>query len=801
MPTHDSSRGRRIAAVLIGLVLSTTDLASAASLHAVSTAAHIEEASHSLAIDWDGMVARVESTQVLVNTGRNTEEALYTFDLPAAAAVTGVSVEIDGHAKTVVAPVAAEAALHFAPGTAELHQKGAAPDVALLRLLGRSSDPSGEELARYELRVYPLPAGKAVTVRTTWVAPLRYHDGRLSLRIPARGDDANLVNQKIDLTLRPPVTARRLGAVYGDGKLLAARAGKGPTRLRFAGRLHGDLVIEAIPEFDSYATPHQARAVASFTTVPITKRFGVLAVSLLAPPPRGNAQLDFERVVVVADVSRSMGPAERAATSTMTEAVLAALPAATRVELVTFDRTARAAFPGFRDNDTATRQAVTAALASAARGDNGSDLGAALDVTRQLIASARQSLRPGEGIERYVRAANLIVLVSDGMVPLELDGGRAADHLGTLLDQCEVAAITIVPDQAPAPDDDDGVLPSLAARTHGRAISVRAGAVAARQSSIAAEIARPLPLRATRVEVAKQTTVAEDDLILPERLDAGGGLVQLGWYHGAAPVRLVLQAEADSGPVRISAVRDRGLIEHSALALAVVRAEVELSAIRPTGEDQESTALTERARRTPVVTSFGSLVALDSRDGFARDRLAMMKKWDSTTYFRLPPPPELEAGHRFEPYQTAMWSSASAAAPSSAHYRRTGELDQAIIGRLIERHVLPKAKACYDRALRQHPRMTGSLVVVIEIARGEVQFAETVESTFAGSGIEACVTNAAYSIPVPRVALGDDPETIGVARYPLAFRPRGQHGAVEHVTDHTNGQVDIDLDQPLGDLP
>jgi hypothetical protein len=363
-----------------------------------------------------------------------------------------------------------------------------------------------------------------------------------------------------------------------------------------------------------------------------------------------------------------------------------------------------------------------------------------------------------------------------------------------------VAAVTIVPDDAPAPDDDAGAIAALAGRTRGRAIALRAGEVAARRADLAAELSRPRPLRAPTAVTGKATAVDAGELSLPDRIDAGGGAIAFGFYRGAAPTRLAILAEGAAGPVRIAALRDDGLLAAAALPLALVRAELDGIALDPDAADPAAASLTARARRTPAVTSFTSLVALLARDRFARDRLAMMRKWDAATFFRLPPPPELDPGHAFAPFVGDPLPTAGPGGAPAGGARRTGELDRDTIGRLIERHVVPAAKACYDRALRQQPALTGSLVVVLEIARGEIQLAHAVDSTLAGAGLEACVTDAAYAIPVPRVALGDDPETIGLARYPLVFRVRGDRGAVEQGPDYDLGEIEIDLDDPLGGL-
>ena len=180
-------------------------------------------------------------------------------------------------------------------------------------------------------------------------------------------------------------------------------------------------------------------------------------------------------------------------------------------------------------------------------------------------------------------------------------------------------------------------------------------------------------------------------------------------------------------------------------------------------------------RRAGVVTRHSSLVLLDGADRFARDRLAMARTWGAGTFFRLPPPPERAAAHGFRRFERRVPPDRHAADTPS---RRTGQIDAQIVARLLDRDVKPMATRCYQDALRRAPDLAGAMTVVLELARGEVQHAEVQRSTLQNAGVEACVARAAYSIQVPRVALGDDPETISVVRYPLELRQRPRGDAV-----------------------
>jgi hypothetical protein len=105
------------------------------------------------------------------------------------------------------------------------------------------------------------------------------------------------------------------------------------------------------------------------------------------------------------------------------------------------------------------------------------------------------------------------------------------------------------------------------------------------------------------------------------------------------------------------------------------------------------------------------------------------------------------------------------------HPTASGGLDKAILRRLVRTHVIPLAKACYDRALRKDDRLAGSLELVFEVSRGEVVAASIEKSSFGVPELEACVTDAVFTIDVPRVVETD--REITMVRYPLSFVVEG----------------------------
>lgn len=784
-----ASRGtaRTICALLT--MVAAPGLASAgATIESVGGQGAVSEAHFEMNVVFEGVLARVTSEQILVNDGPVAAEAIYTFDLPVDAAVTGVSIRTAGGASSTATVIDARAALTPVPDPGGVQ---AAPDLGVLRLVARDvpgiDGDTSMSTATYELRVYPVEPRKPVTVVVDWLAPLRFDDGRLTLRVPGRGDAASLVREQVSLRLVPPAGVRGFGAVHAGGQAM----GRGVQRARLTAAPRGDLVIDAALDFGG----PDARPVMGVARVPMagSAGMGALGLWLLAPLPAQARALGYERLLLVLDVSRSLGRPGLAATATMLGALLDRMPENTQVEAVLFDRSARRLFGRFRANDAAARDALTRAL----RPDqlaNGSDLGAALETARAILQRAPLDTRPREGFERGEQATTLMMVVSDGMLPLELTPRHALDRIGRdMLEEVTVASVMLVPDQAPVPDTREGVLATLARKSSGRAMAVRFGEAAERAAALAAALSRPAPLTEVQVDAGGAML---DGVELPSTIERGQGVIAIGLYRGPAPRSVSVTALDQGKPMRLTARRDAAL-ERAALPLALVRAQREdflaeapdldrgLDRPDPAASSAARRRLVAAARRAGVVTRDSSLVALDARDRFAQGRLALLRTGGPSAFFRLPPPPERRPDHELRGFERRVRPGTHAVDTPS---RRTGQLDRQIVKRLLDQYVKPMARACYEDALRRDPALAGSLTVVLELARGEVQHAEVRRSSFRGTGVEACVARAAYRIQVPRVALGDDPETISVVRYPLELRKRRRGGEVR------SGPTDRDRD-------
>jgi hypothetical protein len=749
--------------------------------------AEVREAEHALAIHVEGLVARIDARQVVVNQGQRDTEVIYAFDLPADAAVLGAEVTLPDGRRATSAAVDSRAAFRFVP---DEDAAGGAPDIGLLRLLEVDQD---QGLARYELRIYPVPAGRSATATLHWVAPLRYRDGRLSLRLPDRGGAANLVREHIELVWRAPAGARGLRDVRSSSTRLAAATGQVSRTLRFTGPVGGDLIVEATPVF----APGQSLS-GEVAVVPIDRSRGAVALSLLSPELAPAASPRVERLVLVVDRSRSLGASGLAAARSVADALLAAAGRAA-TDVVVFDRHAHAVTGRVSSDRPALRAGAARDLASPAR-ESGSDLGAALtqvaDLLRRKGAAADSPV--GE-IARGVTAPTLIVVVTDGMLPLELDGQRARSQLGTLaLAEARVASVVLVPDDAAVPDLEHGPLAELARSTGGRVLAVRHGEMRARAARLWSEIGQPAPVES--IQIDWRGAVVTSDATAPARLESGEGFLLIGWYHGARPGRVAIQAELRGRRVAVRPRAAGNILARAALPLALTqRPAVEL--LPPAALDREDAQrraraeLVRAAHRAGAATLSTVLVILDPRDGFARDRLAHAHKWGTGQYRRFPPPAERRLGE----VQGPRKESRQARPPASPAPRRTGQLDRGLVERLMKQHVVPRARACYQRALRREPRLAGTAVIELEMARGEVQHARVVRTSAASALLTSCLLDAAYATPVPQVALGEASEAIVVARYPLRFQNRGARIDVSPAEDRPSTHTP-DPNDPLGGL-
>jgi hypothetical protein len=300
-------------------------------------------------------------------------------------------------------------------------------------------------------------------------------------------------------------------------------------------------------------------------------------------------------------------------------------------------------------------------------------------------------------------------------------------------------------------------------------LAVRQGEAPARGPRLWAELGQPPPFDG--IQLGWRGGVVTSSAQAPDRLESGEGFLLVGWYHGARPGPVSVRAELRGRAVGAQVATAGRSLAGAATALALVqRPAAELlspaALDRPAADERARTELVRTAERAGAATAATALVILDPRDGFARDRLAHARKWGTGQYRRFPTPSERKVGENR--YRDAGSAPARPTGPALAR-RRTGELDRQLVAQLMKQHVVPAARLCYQRALRREPRLAGTVVIELEMARGEVQDARVARGTAASPLLRSCLIDAAYATPVPRVGLGDTGETIVVARYPLRF--------------------------------
>jgi hypothetical protein len=286
-------------------------------------------------------------------------------------------------------------------------------------------------------------------------------------------------------------------------------------------------------------------------------------------------------------------------------------------------------------------------------------------------------------------------------------------------------------------------------------------------------LAQPAPLRSLKLDAGEAVL---DDLRLPGELAPGQGLVVLAQWQGDLPKKLALDGHLGGDELHIELTGNSASLARVALPLWLARATPEaFVSLADRGPEYDEDTWNEALRAyqrmvqdSPAVTPYTSLVALAPGDAYAKDRLAFVKKWGPSRFSRLAPPPERTAGMAPEPPPAAPKDESTGYTPRA--FMPTGDLDEAIVKRLMQTYVVPQAKACYVRAMRGDAKMSGDIDLVVEMARGEVTTVYIAASTFKTADVDLCVIEAAYGIQVPRVGLGSERDAIIVVRYPMHFK-------------------------------
>mgnify|MGYP003631568974 CR=1 FL=1 len=725
----------------------------------------VVELSHKLEVLLGPQVYDVTETLVLANHSKASDaEAVYSFELPAQAAIVDLDVRTADGKQSNFAIVGADAAIRMVEDPAAKHSA----DMGLVRMT--STEGSGEgDLSQYELRVFPIPADRTTSITVKWHGTVRLVAGNSTIRLPNRGQSPTLARTEVLLT-----TQSAMHKLYGGETLLSAKSRAGQKH-RFFAPATGDLVLQG-------RTSERASGPrAEVALFPLSPNSGVAALRVLLPDASRTAMPTIDRAVLIVDTSSSLTPAGSEAAAKLIDGLLTALGGGTRIETLLFERETRAVLGGFREATRGVRSQVLQSVRSAA-GKNGSDLGSALAQAKTLLdADPAADLRK-----------TLIVILSDGMIPTTLTGDAAAGLLGQdVLEKASLLTAVLVPPNAPLPDVHQSALGDMMVRGRGRIVALRHADAQVAGASLLKELSQPLALGTLEVELSSGDWVGAD---LEGQLLPGSSITALGFYQGKAPKKVTVRGLRGGAPETLVATKLSAKQARTLAAIAVANA-------RPFGmpgtglsAEQSQESLRQAAQALGVVTQISAGVAVLSTDGYAADRIRMAQTWGMQTYLRVAPPQEREAAKKtFKSFQLRPRRRA-------VNRGRTGFIDEKMIARRVKAHVIPVARRCYEKLLRKDQSAAGAISLHIEMARGEVLHADIPFLPPSLEPIRRCIEDAMYAMPVPIVRQGQAAELVSVANYPLRFRMAKKKGVKGAVEPAKPGDRD-DTDDPLLGLP
>ena len=755
---------RRLFAAALALGALTRAAHADATLTALG-GADVSEGTYALSIDLHGLHASVEIQQTFVNAGTTDAEVIYEFELPSAAVIDGALIALPGRKNSSAFGANASAAATPAPDDGS---DASPPDPLLLRTLDHETgDPvtGAPDLTRYELRAFPVPAKKAVTVRTRFIMPVEVADGRVILRLPDRGGAPNLSRETGEIRFHPEGGIAGYDHVHVDEGDATASG----STVHFAHTRRGPLVLDATP---------RARGTEPsvwYDTASIDATHGSIEVSYFVPRPTSTDRLPFDRIAVLVDTSRSMDGAVDGA-ARMVDAIFTQSSPQAQIEAILFDRTAHP-IGGWRANDSAARADIAKAI-------RGAELANGTDVAEAMSAAgiALSSVDPDQRM--------LVVVVTDGLVPLDTSGLELVQRVGGPRPGLTVSFVLVTPEQAALPDVLHGPLVDVAYRAGGMVLTARTSEVPARARSIAAELGHPVPVH----DAALTGVENAPDLALPALLPGGTGGVLRATYTGKAPNHVELRGARGERALSVVANRmtapelgDLVLASLDAAAIAPHPADAE-----PSEDDVEHArdAIDETRRRRGVVTDATSLVAIDASSRFAPERRKLAL--GGGPFMRVAPPGDPTVG-----------PPAPEVRIGTVHMN--GDLDARLIHSMIETGLVPRARACFQPLLLKQRESEGTIHLDLELSRGEVTSVRVARSDFT-MDINTCIIDAAYQLDVPKTVIDDLPDTVYLVHYPLTFRSLAAGEVIlpgdADSPDPIDTGVHVDApDQPLGDSP
>lgn len=121
-------------------------------------------------------------------------------------------------------------------------------------------------------------------------------------------------------------------------------------------------------------------------------------------------------------------------------------------------------------------------------------------------------------------------------------------------------------------------------------------------------------------------------------------------------------------------------------------------------------------------------------------------------------------------------------------FERKGYLDRKIFRNYLTTRVLPRARVCYNHALRRDPGQAGRAVMMMEVAKGEVMLASIESSDFESPDdkLRECLSEAAWALDIPAGKLDDK---IYLLRYPVRLVPPVDGGRADVVEGLSDDQM------------
>ncbi len=678
---------------------------------------YVTEVACDMSVDVRGAVAVVEVRQRFLNGGPIPLGAIHRYELPRGGAVTGFAVTTAGK-RVAAVPVEADP-----PTTTVEDPEVLGADPALLEW------DDGQLI----LTLQPIPVGREWTTTTTYATTVDVRPSGLRLELPDRG---------------------AMGACRGS-----IRATPGPGATVAAIRVDGH-VADRFSLGARDVTIDVALLVRSTRPVVWTQ-------SQRLPDGRSATQLTVltptqpttwpRRVVLAIDGSRSMELVGRPVVDRVIRSVASALPSATPIEAIAFDRVATriGAFT------PSTISALEAALAKrTAR--NGSGLDSALRLAHATIVADK--------------TPTLLVIVTDGVL------GPRTDQLSAALNASpgSVDVLALVLEPRGSTTSNASSLRRLVSTYGGSVVELAADELDAR-------------LAAARDWLSPSwVDLAIEGFDIPFTAQAGGGFTRRE-IHASSPANLALtiggrdSIRARTGPVAPVA----------ALALHGTTSALFTTMADP---DDAHVAAAQRLHARaiaayPSVTEGISFAVPSPHGRIARSRRDMLA--GGGTYERVV---ELEDPPREPRIHVGV---ATAPAPSAV-VRESLE-------RLFVQQLRPQARACYQRALTRDPKLAGTVVFELTLGRGEIGDVQL--SGLQSPAFEACLLDAAYalSLSFPDLSINADDRT--TARYPVTFlldsteRPTvvlGDADSSEPIDidamDRGRKRIKVDATTPLGGM-